>query len=408
MSFNKIELNHLIGQGTYGTVYKCVNEFNDEMAVKCINIKDDGIPCLMELALMSGPKHKYLNYAIKIHLTPQKIYIIQDLAISDLHKWRKNNERPSDEQLKGWSFQLLNAVNFLHKNNIIHRDIKSTNILIFSCQSELILKLSDFSLSCFTNSTNDLIGTYTHLPLELWLGRNFNDKIDIWALGCTLFELAFGYSLVPLQNVVDSSESNKFNKLTDMYINTLINLAEQLSQVHKFEYRSEKYTPCILPPSHSDPFENFLFSLLIIDSSCRPSSFDLLSLPYFSPNTLPVLIPVALKQHLPLFVLTQVKNTIRTFLTGSFNDEQLIGQLTTTTLNIFLQLASLSLTDTLKIVGSLSLAIKLTLKYSPRPAFFASIPTLTLSQLLQLEKTITSFLHFNLLHLSFREQGSTP
>lgn len=412
MSFDKILLNNLIGQGTYGTVYKCVNEFNDEMAVKCINIKEDGIPCLMELSLMSSVSHLYLNSAIKIHLTSSKIYIIQNLAISDLHQWRKNNQRPPDEQLRSWSFQLLTAIHFLHKNNIIHHDIKSTNILIFSSGNQLILKLSDFSLSCFTSTSSDLIGTYTHLPIEVWLGRHFNEKIDIWALGCTLFELNFGYSLIPPQLVLDTSDSltTKYNQLTDMYINTLINLSEQLSQSPKFEYRSpcgadtkvQQYTPCLLPPHSSLPFATFLFSLLIVDPISRPSTSDLLSLPYFSSLISPTLSPIPLRQTLPPFVFSNIQKTVRKLLSSTFSDDTLINRLTTTSLQIISKLSSLSsLSDTLKIIGAVWISFKLVLKYSPQPSFFSSLAALSLSQLVQLEKTITTFLHFNLLHFPF-------
>ncbi|CAD8087120.1 unnamed protein product [Paramecium sonneborni] len=95
--------------------------------------------------------------------------------------------------------QMLNAIRYIHQNNIIHYDIKPQNILFH--QNEI--KLSDFGLckvvdndKSKTELTSQGVGTYWYLPPECFhIGEqlpNISNKVDIWSLGVIFYEMLYG------------------------------------------------------------------------------------------------------------------------------------------------------------------------------------------------------------------------
>ncbi len=142
-NINTITLDKQLGKGSFGTVYLCHDENNNKLAVKCIKTKDYGVPSLSEASIMSVIRHPNISMALKIHATPQKLYIVQELAISDLRVYRLNNNI-SEDLCCEWIHMMLQGVSCLHRYNIIHGDIKAGNILVYSGNR---IKISDFTLS---------------------------------------------------------------------------------------------------------------------------------------------------------------------------------------------------------------------------------------------------------------------
>ncbi len=218
---HKISMIKVIGEGAYGRVFKSLDEYKTPLAVKEIKTNaDQGIPCLMETSIMSSLSHPHLHRAIRCHATAQFLYIISDLAISDLSKHiKKEGNIPDYEILRYWSHSLLQAVNFLHQKDIIHCDIKASNILLFPNH---VVKLADFTIATKkyddkTISRNRTVCTSTHRPLEVWLQRNWDTSLDVWSLGCTLYETAVAELLFPIQQGINTDRDQYLNCILDWH-----------------------------------------------------------------------------------------------------------------------------------------------------------------------------------------------
>jgi len=109
---------------------------------------------------------------------------------------KKKYKEPSFESDKDVLLQITQGLAYLHKLNIVHRDIKPTNILIFvpdGTGSKPVMKLADFGISKmleadkndFTNtSVTNPNGTKGYMPPEVYKEKRFSFQVDVWALGC--------------------------------------------------------------------------------------------------------------------------------------------------------------------------------------------------------------------------------
>ena len=91
--------------------------------------------------------------------------------------------------------QICRAIQYIHDRRILHRDIKTQNIFItYAKQSRWIIKLGDFGISKIIDGTKELartcIGTPYYLSPEVWENKPYNNKSDLWALGCVLYEMS--------------------------------------------------------------------------------------------------------------------------------------------------------------------------------------------------------------------------
>lgn len=98
-------------------------------------------------------------------------------------------------QIKCYTKQLLSGLDHCHSRGIMHRDIKSSNILV---NNEGILKIADFGLAYFTRPRNrepltSRVVTLWYRPPELLLGStNYGGEVDLWSVGCVFAELFMG------------------------------------------------------------------------------------------------------------------------------------------------------------------------------------------------------------------------
>jgi serine/threonine protein kinase len=295
----------LIGRGSYGKVFKAQDENNRTIAVKCCPLSSKGIPGILECSIMSTLIHPHLNRALKIRASLQtsKLYIFQELAVSDFSQYiRKNKDhyQPNNEELKNWTFSLCSAVQALHENQIIHGDIKISNILLYHDGS---IRLTDFTLATKqwkkTDTFQHMVGTYPFRPLECFLNKNWDKSLDIWSLGCTLYGIAYGEPLFPCQTAasttIDVPRKEMKLRLFKRYINAILHWHLLYPDSQSQLDLPRKFNITYLPPkivvafqqSHQPELKHLLLSILKVDPKSRPSIERIIAHPYFFGKSLP-------------------------------------------------------------------------------------------------------------------------
>lgn len=222
------KLGKLIGKGSDGVVYELVSEDGKDRVIKFIQGEIFGIKNYMEYYILSNLDKKYITKCEKIEINEDGlIKIIFEKAQSDLKDYIQNNKL-SDKKKKKIMKTLLEGLGYLQSFNIIHGDIKPSNILVFK---DNFVKYTDFNLSTLylkDLQINKKLYTITYRPPEIFKEKA-TLKSDIFALGCTFFEIYYGYEyfnyskdrkFYHLKNSVENKEENKeFNNLLYNMIN---------------------------------------------------------------------------------------------------------------------------------------------------------------------------------------------
>ena len=130
----------------------------------------------------------------------KRLNIVLDYAdggdLSDyIAKTKRNRRKISEHVVLKWFVQLCSALKYIHGRKILHRDLKTQNIFLATVSNEkdFSVKLGDFGIAKILQSTsecaNTIIGTPYYLSPELCEDRPYNEKSDVWALGCVLYEM---------------------------------------------------------------------------------------------------------------------------------------------------------------------------------------------------------------------------
>jgi serine/threonine protein kinase len=189
---NYIKLKQL-GNGSFGSVYLIkMKNSKKEYALKKIKKNDIKI-YRNEISLLMNLNH--INIVPIVDYYESKYYysIILPYAkcgtLDNLIEKRYNkNKIFNSNDIKIISLSISRGINYLHNNNIIHCDIKPSNILLFG---DKIIKICDFGVSKNSNTTNHktLVGTPYYMAPEMFNEKGYNNSIDFWSLGVIIYEL---------------------------------------------------------------------------------------------------------------------------------------------------------------------------------------------------------------------------
>lgn len=115
-----------------------------------------------------------------------------EYAGNDLAELLKKTHKLSEDRIRLYAKQILDAMLYLHQNRILHRDLKPQNILL----QKDVIKICDFGfakqMSASTNFLKSIKGTPLYIAPEILLSRPYTHKVDVWSFGIILYELATG------------------------------------------------------------------------------------------------------------------------------------------------------------------------------------------------------------------------
>ncbi|KAM6296402.1 cyclin-dependent kinase 11B isoform 9-T9 [Aegotheles albertisi] len=212
-SVEEFQCLNRIEEGTYGVVYRAKDKKTDEIvALKRLKMEKEkeGFPITSLREINTILKAQHLNIVtvreIVVGSNMDKIYIVMNYVEHDLKSLMETMKQPFlPGEVKTLMIQLLRGVKHLHDNWILHRDLKTSNLLL---SHSGILKVGDFGLAREYGSP---LKPYTPVVVTLWyrapellLGaKEYSTAIDMWSVGCIFGELLTQKPLFPGKSEID-------------------------------------------------------------------------------------------------------------------------------------------------------------------------------------------------------------
>ncbi|KAM4549439.1 cyclin-dependent kinase-like 5 isoform 4-T4 [Odontesthes bonariensis] len=208
---NKFEVLGIVGEGAYGVVLKCRHkETNEIVAIKKFKDSEENEEVkettLRELKMLRTLKQENIVELKEAFRRRGKLYLVFEYVEKNMLELLE--ELPTGvptDKARSYIFQLIKAIHWCHKHDIVHRDIKPENLLI---SSDDVLKLCDFgfarNLSEGTDANyTEYVATRWYRSPELLLGAPYGKAVDMWSVGCILGELSDGQPLFPGESEID-------------------------------------------------------------------------------------------------------------------------------------------------------------------------------------------------------------
>lgn len=235
----------LLGEGSYGRAYLAVDNVSKEKVVikefvgKRMSTNAKRL-AMEECALLSKMNNPNIVAYFGHFMQDGNLSIVMEHANKgDLSALigKANGKKISEETVKDIFYQLIKAVAYIHKRNVLHRDIKAGNIFLTSAPDSNFYRvmLADFGVSKVLSSddalTETLAGTPYYLSPELCNSEPYGKKSDIWALGIVLYELMMlttPFRGKNLQAVSARITRGKFPEITGPYSEAIKNMCYSL------------------------------------------------------------------------------------------------------------------------------------------------------------------------------------
>jgi len=243
----KYDKKRLLGRGTFGEAWLVVSKTSGryyvmkEMVTGSWDNKDKE-QSMNEVNILASCNHvnivRYAGaYIIHKSLATERILIIMefadagDLAVA-IKRQREVQQLIPETQVLSFFVQIAFGLQYIHKKNILHRDLKTQNIFL---TSQNLIKIGDFGISKALNHTLDLattaIGTPHYLSPEICRRLPYNHKSDIWSLGCVLYEMCTLQLAFPADNFINLVQSicrGSYKPISTQYSSKVADLVQVL------------------------------------------------------------------------------------------------------------------------------------------------------------------------------------
>uniref|UniRef100_A0A182NN30 non-specific serine/threonine protein kinase n=1 Tax=Anopheles dirus TaxID=7168 RepID=A0A182NN30_9DIPT len=193
----KYVLSDLIGEGSFGKVYKAVDKTTATIvALKIINKRGRSGRELKglrgECEIQQNLRHPNIIRMLDSFETNNEIVVVTEYAKTDLHTLLRDGSlgEPKTQRI---TFNLVSALYYLHSHRILHRDLKPQNILL---DRNMCAKLCDFgfarNMTMGTHVLTSIKGTPLYMAPELLEAKPYDHHADLWSLGCIIYEMLAG------------------------------------------------------------------------------------------------------------------------------------------------------------------------------------------------------------------------
>jgi NIMA (never in mitosis gene a)-related kinase 10 len=243
---NEYAVYEMIGSGAFGRVHKVKKKNSDYfLAMKEINtcnlslLKDKNLGEIVNevTIIRNNLKHPNVVKYFKTFKENDYLYIVMELIdgiplSQHVRKLKERNELLKENRIWNIFLQIVRALNYLHKEkHIVHRDLTSNNIMLGEDDK---ITITDFGLAKLKESDCSkmlsVVGTMFYSCPEIIKNEPYNEKADIWALGCVLYELCcleppfFTSNMLVLATKITQSDYDHYRLTSNSY-------SEQISLV---------------------------------------------------------------------------------------------------------------------------------------------------------------------------------
>ena len=189
----------IIGRGLFGNVWKIKPKHvtsSEEFVLKEVSCCEQDVSAGKdEIEILKQCSHENIVQYIEHFFEEGKFLIVMEFCqggdLMQLIKKQKLKNHFPESIVIDFFQQITKGTAYIHNKKILHRDLKPSNIFLSSDQQ---LKIGDFGIAKSQNNTlsmaKSIVGTDTYIAPEVFGRIPYNEKADVWALGCILYELA--------------------------------------------------------------------------------------------------------------------------------------------------------------------------------------------------------------------------
>lgn len=269
--------NTFLGKGAFGKCFQITDTKNGKVyagkfvskeVVKIHKMKEK---LVQEISIHKTLNHKHIVAFYGFFEDETYVYIVLELcqkrSMAELVKRRKFVTEP---EVRYYLKQVLSAVQYLHENSIIHRDLKLANLFI---NHEMKVKIGDFGLSTRIENgerKKTMCGTPNYIAPEILEKKGHGHEVDVWSIGCIIFTLLVG--------------KPPFEATT---------LEETYRRIQQCKYS--------VPATMSTCATDMIKRILIKDPSARPTVNELIQDLFFTKGYTPLSLPTSCLVIVPIF-----------------------------------------------------------------------------------------------------------
>lgn len=198
----RYEQLEFLGQGSFGCVIKCYDhKLAKTVAIKCIaDNQYEEVPVSKEIMILKRLKsandhNKNVVEFLDSFSIGGFTFIVTEYSGQNLYEliWEQGGIGFGFKDVRRIAKSIADALVFIHRQNLIHSDLKPENVTVSNGE----IKLIDFGCSSFADDEEkpEIVQSLFYRAPEVVFGMGYNTKIDVWSFGCLMYELATGLPL---------------------------------------------------------------------------------------------------------------------------------------------------------------------------------------------------------------------